>query len=313
MTTPARDLSVTVPFGQALERVKTVLFQPFDIGRWFIIGFCAWLAYLGEGGFHGGFGGGSHGGRGQNLRGEYDQARDYMVNNLGWILPLGIVLVLLVLAIWLVVLWLSSRGRFMFLHCVALNTAEVVAPWRTYEKEANSLFLFRIVLGLAGLVLFLPVLGGFVVAILRMAIHERATFAGVVAALALFAGLLVVSVLLWVVGRLLKDFVIPIQYLHRNRCAAAWQEFFGLIRGNLGTLILYLLFRIALAFGIALAVICVVVATCCLAGCLFALPYLGTVLLLPVYVLERSYSLHFLAQFGPGYDVFQPAGTTGLG
>ena len=36
-------------------------------------------------------------------------------------------------------------------------------------------------------------------------------------------------------------------------------------------------------------------------------PYLGTVLLLPVLVFQRAYSLHFLAQFGPAYDVFPPA------
>ena len=50
----------------------------------------------------------------------------------------------------------------------------------------------------------------------------------------------------------------------------------------------------------------VVLVTCCCAGCLMALPYLGTVLLLPVLVFKRSYSLYFLAQFGPEYDVFPP-------
>ena len=49
MTTQAREMSVTLPVGQAMDRVKKVLFQPFDLARWFAIGFCAWLAYLGEG------------------------------------------------------------------------------------------------------------------------------------------------------------------------------------------------------------------------------------------------------------------------
>jgi len=49
--------------------------------------------------------------------------------------------------------------------------------------------------------------------------------------------------------------------------------------------------------------------TCCIAGCLFALPYLGTVFLLPILVFERAYSLHYLAQFGPDYDVFAPPAT----
>lgn len=51
------SVSVTVPLSQALDHVKHVLFQPFDLGKWFVIGFCAWLAFLGEGGggFHGNF------------------------------------------------------------------------------------------------------------------------------------------------------------------------------------------------------------------------------------------------------------------
>ena len=41
-------------------------------------------------------------------------------------------------------------------------------------------------------------------------------------------------------------------------------------------------------------------ATCCIA----AIPYIGTVILLPVFVLLRSFSLLFLRQFGPEYDVW---------
>ena len=32
---------------------------------------------------------------------------------------------------------------------------------------------------------------------------------------------------------------------------------------------------------------------------------LGTVLLLPVIMFKRAYSLHYLAQYGPAYNVFQ--------
>jgi hypothetical protein len=39
--------------------------------------------------------------------------------------------------------------------------------------------------------------------------------------------------------------------------------------------------------------------TCCLAG----LPYLGTVFFLPLFVFARSYSLYFLRQFGPQYNL----------
>ena len=40
------------------------------------------------------------------------------------------------------------------------------------------------------------------------------------------------------------------------------------------------------------------------------LPYVGTVLLLPVLMFKRCYSLYFLAQFGRDYDVFPPGTAT---
>jgi hypothetical protein len=83
----------------------------------------------------------------------------------------------------------------------------------------------------------------------------------------------------------------------------------GLLRGNIGNLVLYFLFRIVLAIAISVVVAGVVLVTCRIAGCLFALPYLGTVILLPILVFERAYSVAYLAQFGPDYDVFSPLAT----
>ena len=39
-------VSVIDPISQAIDWVKIMLFKPFDLGKWFVIGFCAWLAYL---------------------------------------------------------------------------------------------------------------------------------------------------------------------------------------------------------------------------------------------------------------------------
>ena len=43
-----REISVAEPVAPALERVKQMLFKPFDLAKWITIGFCAWLAELGE-------------------------------------------------------------------------------------------------------------------------------------------------------------------------------------------------------------------------------------------------------------------------
>lgn len=145
VTTPPREISVAEPVSPALERVKRVLFQPFDLGKWFTIGFCAWLAQLGEGGFRGNYNFGQHHGTnsGENFHRDFDRAREYVLDNLNWIVPLAAGLVVIGLALWLLFLWLNSRGKFMFLHCVALDKAEVAEPWHKFAYEGNSLFLFR--------------------------------------------------------------------------------------------------------------------------------------------------------------------------
>src|SRR5579863_6964992 len=127
MTTRPANVSVTLPIGPTIERVKLLLFRPFDIGKWFVIGFCAWLATLGE---HGGFqfkynrGSQPHF-TGEDLREWFERARDYVMNNLNWLLPLTIVLVVFAMTLGVVILWLRCRGSFMFLHCVALDKAEI--------------------------------------------------------------------------------------------------------------------------------------------------------------------------------------------
>jgi hypothetical protein len=77
-----------------------------------------------------------------------------------------------------------------------------------------------------------------------------------------------------------------------------------LVSANIGNILLYLLFQIVLGLVIGMLVFVVVLATCCIAGCLLALPFLGTVFYLPVLVFQRSYSLFYLAQFGPSHNAF---------
>ena len=309
MTIPPRDINVVEPVSPALEHVKRMLFQPFDLGRWFIIGFCAWLACLGEAGGGSGSGNyfGNHSGRsGADFHHALDQARDYLLNNLDWIIPLAAFLIVVILGLGLLFLWLNSRGKFMFLHCVALNRAEVTEPWNTFAPEANSLFWFRLVLALAGMILTLPLLGIIAVMILKMIYHGEPDLAGILTAIGLGLVLFLVGIVFAIIRKFTVDFVVPIMRLRRAKCLAAWREFYGLFTAHFWQFVLYLLFQIVLGMAIGILIVMVVLVTCCCAGCLLLLPYLGTVLLLPVLVFRRAYPLYFLAQFGPEYDVFPP-------
>ena len=157
MTPQHPPISVIDPISPAIERVKVILFKPFELRKWFVIGFCAWLAYLGQGG-------GGGGGPNFHVPTEHDQAgfqhaKDFIIDNLPWLIPTVIIGVILVIVILLIITWLSSRGKFMFLHCVAQNKAEVKFPWRKFRRQANSLFLFRLVVGIVSFLCFTLLVG----------------------------------------------------------------------------------------------------------------------------------------------------------
>ncbi len=300
-------VSVTTPVGQAIERVKQVLFRPFDAGKWFAIGFCAWLAFLGEGGSGYNFRmpGGNHS-RSTELRQVIEQARDYVQDNLYWIVPVAVAAVVLGLILGVVFTWLRSRGEFMFLHCVVRNQAQIAAPWREFTREGNSLFGFRLVLLLVALLTVWPVLIFCGIKLYRMYFDTGWSFEGIMQCVGLGLVLMVVGIALALIAKFTSDFVVPIMSLRRRPCLESWREFGRLLAANPGEFIVYLLFQIVLAIALGLLVVAVVLVTCCIAGCILLLPYLGTVLLLPVLVFKRAYSLHYLAQFGPEYDVFAP-------
>src|SRR6185312_3129470 len=102
------------------------------------------------------------------------------------------------------------------------------------------------------------------------------------------------------------DFVVPILFLRGGKCLDAWKEFWRLLCAHAGLFTLYVLFQIVLGMAIGIIVLFAILLTCCIAGCLMAIPYIGTVLLLPVLIFQRAYSLYFLQQFGTAYDVFPP-------
>jgi len=307
-----RDISVTEPMSAAYERVKLMLFQPFDLGKWFALGFCAWLAGLGEsGGYGGNYSRHNYsGGKAQPLeqiRHLYGQAHDYALANLAWLIPVVSLVVIILLGLGILFVWLSSRGKFMFLHCVALNRAEIEIPWDKYAGVAGRLFGFRLLLGLAGMVLMLPVLVALVILIVRMVRSGDVDFVKVMPVARLGMGLFLLVLVFSLTHKFMVDFVVPIMYLRGGACMGAWREFLRLLADHAGDFILYMLFQIVLAIALGMLVILVILLTCCVAGCLMCLPYLGTVLLLPVITFKRAYSLYYLAQFGPQYDVF-PSG-----
>ncbi len=305
-------IEIFKPFGEAFELTKKILFQPFDVKKWFVIGFAAWLANLG-----GGVGGFNY----QYNRREDVQKLNEAISQIPHpILVTGVcVLILFVLVLIVLFAWLRARGRFMFIDCVVKNRGAIVEPWRAFQKEGNSYFLFSLAVGL-GLFAFAVLLAAPLILLVVKGryyffIHRDQLNIYLISAIAAWAFLVILLVLVW---SLMANFIVPVMYIQRCRASKSFGIVARLVAAQPGEILLYCLFLIVLALATAIVACLVTCATCCIA----AIPYIGTVILLPVFVLLRSFSLLFLRQFGPEYDVwatfmppaflpiFSPASTT---
>src|SRR5213596_1850608 len=285
-------IEIFQPLDEAFELMKKILFQPFDLKKWLVIGFAAWLSNLGSGGYNFRFN------RGDWKGVPWFQGLDNTINQIPhWILLTGLgVIIALVFALMIVFAWLRARGRFLLIDCIVKNRGAIAEPWRDFRKVGNSYFLFSLLVCLAFLIfaglLSLPL----VVPVIRDAAFPRTHSVCVICAIATWVFVMLLLVLAW---SLIANFMVPITYRQRCRPSEAFDIVGRLIAGH-PEILLYCLFLILLALATVIVACVATCATCCIA----AIPYIGTVILLPVFVLLRSFSLLFLRQFGSDYDVW---------
>jgi hypothetical protein len=288
---------------QAIEHVRRSLF-PFRFDRWLALGFLAFLEQCGRVGL----------GNGTSLRlpgptrsSSHDVAsvEPDVTRAIGWMgahVALVALLAALVLAFVVVlmafVLWVGSRGTFMYMDDVATGRADVRRPWREHAERAHSLFAWRFVIALATLTagLLLDVCA----AALALAVWKGRM--GGVAAVAL--GLLVLLplfLLLVVCGSLvsvaLRDFVAPLQWKLGLPCGEAIRAFAAIFRAQPGVFVVYVLLKIVFSFVAGVAVLMAGCLTCC---CAF-LPIVSQTVLQPIFYFERAWSLCLMRQLG--YDL----------
>ena len=280
------------PFGAAYELMKRILFQPFDLGKWIVIGFAAFISGSWGPGFNPGVGRGDW-----NFRSKTHYPFPTTETLPPWLIALLIIGGVLLLVLILVLAWVAARGRFIFTDCVVKNRAAVAAPWREFRREGNSYFLFSLAVGFL-LVLVLAVL--VLLILLPLGLWGRGS-AGHSAALVfalVFFGLLFFSFAIFF--GVVSQFMVPVMYRRRCRAREAFVDVAKLVLHRPGPFILYVLFSIVLALGLT---ICGTIAAC-LTCCIAALPYISTVVLLPAFVWLLAFKLIFLRQFGSEYDVW---------
>lgn len=294
------QLELMAPLQRGYRRMVNMLFKPFDISRWFMLGFTAWLSTLGEGGFSSSVGDLGNLGDSADMEGVGNVFREHMV----MVVAIVFAIVVISVVIGLVLLWVRSRGKFMFLYNVALNRTEVKRPWRDWADQGNSLFWWTFVFGLVYF-LGMMVAIGIGAGIALPSIQAQTFGPSAVVGIAIGSLLMIAAMILFgFVATFLEDFIIPIMYLDASRATEAWHRFMPVFKAQAGTFILYGLFRFGLSILLAIVIMALVIITCCCAGILLAIPYLNAVLLLPLTVWWRTFSLEYLRQLGPEFDVW---------
>ena len=284
-------IEIFKPFGEAFELMKKILFQPFDLKKWLVIGFAAWFANLGSGG-----GGGSFS-YPNNQRGEAHKLNEAIAQIPQPVLITGIcILVCVVLLLIVLFAWLRARGRFVLVDSIVRNRAAIVEPWKEFRAEGNSFFLFSllvafalvVVIGIAGLALIVP--------FIPWGDQTQPSVAFWIG-LSVFVFITACLAFVWA---LISQLMLPIMYRQRCRARPAFVQAVNLVSSHPGPILLYVLFLLLLAVAVFMISCAVTCATCCIA----AIPYVGTVILLPIPITLGAFSLLFLRQFGPDYDVW---------
>ena len=287
------EIEVFKPFGEAFELMKKILFRPFDLKKWFVIGFAAWLSHLGSGNYNFRFNRGDW----KNL--PWFQDLTDAINQIpSWIFWSGLsAIIVLVLAFMIVFAWLRARGRFIFVDCIVKNRGAIAEPWREFREQGNSYFLLAllvgfivaVIAGISSLPFTLPIIRGVTF------LHPHDVY--LICMIALWGVGLLLLILAWA---LISHFMVAVMYRRRCHAGEAFRAAFSLVANYPGEITFYCLFWIMLGIASAIVACATILATCCIA----LLPYIGTIILLPLFVCLRAFGLRFIRQFGPDYDVW---------
>ena len=307
---------MNITYFDALSRgwghMKKALFQPFDLWKWFVIGFTAFLAALLDRP-----GGGGGGGRKWDHHPDFDDIADFPSVAWDWLMShpvwAGLILfgTLFIIAVIVVFTWLSSRGKFMFLHNVVHHKAEVTKPWNEYRRQGDSLFLWRLVYGIIDFAAVALIIVFFFGLITRMFYHDITGAQKVYTIMGMVLLFLTFFIITSYISLFLNDFVVPIMFKYKLSATKGWGRFLPLMSRYFGY---FLLYGIIIFFMIIFVICCVILfglMTCCIGFLFLIIPYIGSVVFLPISYTFRAFSVEFLGQFGPEFKIFLPSETTG--
>ena len=339
----ARGEVTVIDFSRAFEtawqRMTIILFQPFDLAKWGLIGFSAFLAMLAEGGvsFNNPLPYGNQNTTASHTYTTLPQALHAFKQFRTWLdalpndpwLTVFVCLAIAFVVVSLVLNWVGCRGEFIFLDNIVRNRAALAWPWWHYARAGNIWFLLHFGLFLLSMLFFVTTSGVFLYINWAWIDAERNPNPGEIGALVLST---LVFFILGVIGTVIKflirTLVLPLYFKQTMSLGSALLAVMHLVFTRPVSIFVYVLLSFVLAV-LSIAISCLVFitafcATFSIICCVACFPFLGAMLMqmvlcqliLPLLVFKRCFQLGCLEQFGPEYDVFSvdlpPPGTPGI-
>ena len=289
--------------------MKMTLFSPFSLPLWFTLAFPAFLTNLGSGGFGFNF----------MQTPSKEKISNVLTEHLLLILLLLASLAVVAMILSVVLYWLSSRGRFIFLDMLVhgADAERFGNRWSRFKTPANSFFQIKLVfylsyivcalIGILGLLPFLiPLLNSIAE---KDVIHLpylnysalppdlQSLYLGICLFLiaAGFLGILVLAIL----ETIFNDYGALLMYRKGISGWAALQSSLAAIREQPLRFVKYIWGLILIQILSALAILAFLIVTCCCIGyILLLIPYISTVVMMPIIYTRWQFILEYFGDSG---------------
>jgi hypothetical protein len=224
-------LSAADCISPAFEHVKQQLFRPFSITQWTLLALVGLFA--GESCSGSGFNFNSF-----NVPKQAGTHRDFLAAappDWSLLAPLIAIALIAIPIVWLLLMYLNSRMRFVLFDSVIAKRCEIGRMWRGRREPALQYFIWQIVLSvvmLAGMAILIgiPLLGMFLLGWLTAPRqHIGALVLSGVAVFFIFLAWLLLSVLVHVFT---KDFVVPQMALENISAFEGWRRLLVMLRSD---------------------------------------------------------------------------------
>lgn len=283
----------------AWNNMVKVLCTPFTWDKWLAVSFAAWLTFLND----------DFSMLLSLLNNALSLAQENRTPNLTasivTLSALGFGMIISIL-----LLWVMSRGEFVYLDKLLNKESKIAEAWRKYSSLGTSVFLWIIIFSIILFFLYLIIIGitfalcfNWIFACIKMAEFiqpDRLVWAGLIFfALAVFITAAVTTVILVI----FKNLAVPLMYKNNIKAFPAFRISLDLLLKQPGKMLEYLLVLLLLKTIYVAACCSVGILTCCVFYMFTAIPFAGTAILLPFITFFRFFNLEYLAMFGDEYNV----------